>query len=429
MRKIEEVNGAYAYNLITDLIDYCGDVKRYSQHKDQPATFSQNFSPNNIRRLILSGDGARIYFHVPIKGSYVRDKAFSDSMKVNITNCLYLPDYKPMIWSLADRVCSSVEEVIICTQNKGGIDLSRELDFEGLLSNRKRKSGDVKSDISERYKRLAYFTIVNCDINTLISNQEVHTCNKPLSLISETNFVKSNSSSITKFKDDWYNYYGSTSTYSFDNAGSPLNNHFKEIKDKAAESKKSIEVAKIKEQRLKGISEEFDKEYKKYQGMYSCMRNLAVILAQEGTNYISRGISPLQVGSFSLPQKLKDEFSKISDKDECKKFISNMKISSTSIYSSLVNWFLENTSKLNSSYKLTTKLFLDTMDRSVFVPDTSKKYLTDLGVEFKGANMIDSTSNICCYSCLLFITDAGKHDMSKYYLKDTWMKYFKGGAE
>ena len=426
MRRIEEINGAYAYNLVTDLIDYCGDVKRNSQHRDQPATFSQNFSPNNIRRLILSGSGARIYFHVPVKGVYIRDKAFSDAMQVNIVKCMYQPDYKPMIWALADRVCSSIEEVIICTQNKGGIDLSRELDFEGLLSNRRGKSSDVKSDISARYRRLAYFTIVNCDIGTLVSNQDVRNCNKPLSLISETNFVKSNSVSITKFKDDWFNYYGTTSTYSFDNAGSPLNNHFKEVKDKAAELKKSIEVAKIKEQRLKGISEEFDKEYKKYQGMYSCARKLAVILAQEGTNYISRGISPLQVGSFTLPQRLKDEFSKISDKDECKKFIANMKISATNIYSSLVSWFLENTLKLSSSYKLTTKLFLDTMDRSVFIPD---KYSNILDVEFKGANMVDSTSNICCYSCLLFITDAGKHDMSKYYMKDTWMGYFKGGAE
>ena len=103
-----------------------------------------------------------------------------------------------------------------------------------------------------------------------------------------------------------------------------------------------------------------------------------------------------------------------------------MKISATNIYSSLVSWFLENTLKLSSSYKLTTKLFLDTMDRSVFIPD---KYSNILDVEFKGANMVDSTSNICCYSCLLFITDAGKHDMSKYYMKDTWMGYFKGGAE
>ena len=249
-KRVSQVGGDYCFNLVNSLIDYKGDVARNGKRGDGQIIYSPDFSPNNIRRLILSADGVRIDFHVSVDGRLSKVKPFSDTDKRNLNQCLMLPDYKPMIWALADRVCSSIEEVIICTQNSTCADLSRELNFEGLLRNRVGNTSDVKQAVSSRYKRLAYFTIVNCDIITLVKNTEVASCNSPFKMISETEFVKS-CASITKFKEDWYNYYGHTSAYSLDDRGSRLNEHFKKIRADIEDSKKKSAVNGLKEKRLK----------------------------------------------------------------------------------------------------------------------------------------------------------------------------------
>lgn len=426
-KRVSQVTKDYCFNLINSLIDYRGDVARNSKRNDEQNVYSSDFSPNNVRRLILSGDGARIDFHVSVDGRLSKVKPFSDLERKNLGVCLSMQDYKPMLWAIADRVCSSIEEVIICTNNTYGLDLSKELNFEGLLRDMYRGT-DIKEAISSRYKRLAYFTIVNCDIQTLVSNAEVKTCNNPLKLVSETDFVKG-CASVTKFKSDWYNYYGTTSAYSMDSKGSKLNEHFKTIKTSIEERKRKSEVDELKEVRLKGISEKFDKAFKNYKGVFSSIHQLSVILKTEGTNYLSRGISELSLGSFSSPDKMKEEFSKLNGRDECESFIKNMVTYSSTMYSNLTAWFFDNIIKLNSEYKLAIDLLLSTMNRSIVVPPEYASKVKCLNTEFKGINMPDSTSNICCYACLVFITDVGGHNMSKYYLKDTWMKNFEGSAK
>lgn len=426
-KRVSQVTKDYCFNLINSLIDYRGDVARNSKCNDGQNVYSSDFSPNNVRRLILSGDGARIDFHVSVDGKLSKVKPFSDLERKNLGVCLSMLDYKPMLWAIADRVCSSIEEVIICTNNASGLDLSKELNFEGLLRD-KYKGTDIKEAISSRYKRLAYFTIVNCDIQTLVSNTEVKTCNNPLKLVSETDFVKG-CASVTKFKSDWYNYYGTTPAYSMDSKGSKLNEHFKTIKTSIEERKRKSEVDELKEARLKGISEKFDKAFKNYKGVFSSIHQLSVILKTEGTNYLSRGISELSLGSFSSPDKMKEEFSKLNGRDECESFIKNMITYSSAMYSNLTAWFFDNIIKLNSEYKLAIDLLLSTMNRSIVVPPEYASKVKCLNTEFKGINMPDSTSNICCYACLVFITDVGGHNMSKYYLKDTWMKNFEGSAK
>lgn len=421
------VGNDYCYNLVNPLIDYKGDIAKGNKN-DMKVSYSADFSPNNIRRLIISGDGVVVNFHIKVGNSLSKVKSFSDTDKARMVQCLYMDKYKPMLWVLAERVCSSVEEVIICTKNKGSIDLSRELDFSGLLKNKNGVS-DIKSAIMQRYPRLAYFTIVNCDIVSLRNNPEVLECTSPYKLISETNFVKSNSSSITHFRDDWYNNYGHHSVYSLDKDGSPLNNHFKEVKADFEKMKKDKALAEIKSNRLKEVSNEFDKTIKMYAGVYTCIKNLGIIIQSEGLNYISKDINRLNVKLLDLPDKLKEDFTKLTDKNDCSNFIKNIRNSSTIMYTYLSQWFFDSILKLKSDYPITVDILLSSMDRRIAVPPNCQNIVEQLGISFEGKNMASSVANICAYSCCLFITDVGEHNMTKYYDKSHWLKYFEGGNQ
>lgn len=426
-KRVSQIGGDYCFNLINTLIDYKGDVARNSKRNDGQILYSPDFSPNNIRRLILSADGAKIDFHISVDGRLSKVKAFSDMERMNLNKCLLMQDYKPMIWALADRVCSSIEEVIICVKNSTGADLGRELNFEGLLRNRISSNADVRQEIAKRYKRLAYFTIVNCDINTLVKSTEVMACNNSTKLISETEFVKS-CGSVTKFKSDWYNFYGHTSAYSLDNAGSPLNEHFKKVKVDIEETKKKLAVDSLKDERLKVTNDKFSKVLQNYSGVYNCIRRLSVIVSTEGICYLANGIEPLVPNTVASSDELKEQYAKLKTKDSCEDFIKNMITTSSSMYLSLATWFFNNLCSIKELYPLTFDLFINQMERRIAVPPNCVNLISQLGVEFKGVSMPDSTSNICCYACLAFITDCGEHNMSKYYLKDTWMKNFEGGT-
>lgn len=425
-KEIIPVDGSYCFNLVNPLIDYKGDVAK-NNNSDSIKSYSEDYSPNNIRRLILSGDGVEVHFHVEVEKSLYKRRVFSDIDKVKMRQSMCVEKYKPMLWVLAERVCSSIEEVIICTQNNGGMDLSRELDFSGLL---KRTNGvsDVKGAIMQRYSRLAYFTIVNCDIETLIRNPEVQSCFSPYKLISETNFVKS-CGKVTPFSLDWYMVYGHHSAYSLDKEGSRLNNHFKTVKAEFEKNKRNKAIKDSKEARLREVYKKFDKPFRNYRGIYTCVRNLSLILQKEGFNYLCEYLDLLNIKLPYSPDKLKEDFYKLSDRDDCEKFITNMSISSTSMYSALADWFFKGILKLKLKYKFTCNIFLDSMERRIVVPPNCKDTVEKIGFNFTGKDMSSSVANICAYSCLLFVTDVGEHDMSKYYEKSYWLGHFEGGVK
>lgn len=426
-KRVSQVGGDYCFNLINTLIDYKGDVLRNSKRSDGQIVYSPDFSPNNIRRLILSADGARIDFHVSVDGRLSRLKVFSDADKVNLCNCILMPDYKPMVWALADRVCSSIEEIIICTNNSTGVNLTNELNVSGLLRKGVSSTGDIKTEVSKRYKRLAYFTIVNCDIDTLLKNNEVVSCNNSLKMISETDFVKS-CGDLTRFKSDWFNYWGTTSAYSLDMKGSKLNEHFKKIRQDVEDLKKKNSINKIKSDRLKGVMEKYNKAMINYTGVYTCISKLNVILRTEGKNYMCYGIEDsVKVGSFRSPDTIKQEFDAL--KSDYEAFIKDITGASTSMYTSLASWFFNSLTHLKSLYPLTLTITLDDIERSIAVPPSCSNLVQTLGEDFKGVLLPDSTSNICCYTCKFFVTNLGLHNMKKYHNKDIWMKEFKGGAE
>lgn len=430
-RRMEVITGDYCFNLLNSLVDYCGDARRKLNSNSNNFMYSEDYSPNNIRRLILSGDGARIDFHVSVNGKMSKTRVFSDSERSKMQECLYNEKYKPMTWVLAERVCSSIEEIIICTNNVGGVDLSRELNVEGLLKNYKSSSvngnNNIKEVISSRYKRLCYFTVVNCSISELISNEEVRNCTSYSSMISETDFVSSRSNIESFKKDDWYNFYGYSSVYSLDRDGSRLNNHFNNVKSKIASDNRQDAIKKIKESRFKEFEDKFNKAYKNYKGVYDCIRKLYVIFSVEGSTYIASDVKMFDISKFESPDKVKSKYDSLESKDKLGEYIKSITISTTSMYSVLVNWFLNGLNTIKSKYPLTFDILLDTIDKNITIPPSCSSM--ELSKYFRNCSMSDSTANVCSSSCIAFITDASVHDMNKYYTKDTWYENFKGGIK
>lgn len=272
-----EVSNKYCYDMVSSLIDYRGDIAK--NIKSGEKNYSDDFSPNNIKRLIISGDGIKLDYHVEISGLKHKVKLFQDMAKQKVKACVELPDYKPMLWAIADRVCSSIEEVIILTESESGVDLSKELNLEGLMSGRTSIGGNSLKDIGQRYKRLAAFTIVKTDLQSYLADSELSNINRTKKLASDTEFIKSRGN-ITKLKEDYWKYYGSTSAYVFDGQDSRLNTYFREtIKEKEQEEKEEG-INKLRRERLGTQLEETEKLLEKYKGLSVCVIKYSKLLQE-----------------------------------------------------------------------------------------------------------------------------------------------------
>lgn len=419
--------GSYAYDIVVDLIDYCGDVRRNNARKDQAPTYSPDFSPNNIRRIVLSAEGVYLTLHVPYKGR----KTFSKSLSsVSLGKGMMSEGYKPMIWALADRVCSSIEEIIICVNSESGLSLSSELNFDGLLS-RHHYKGDIKSNIMQRFKRLAYFTVLNCTINELLSDKEVRgLSNDPYNLVSDTNFARSHIMNCTQMHEDWYKYYGSASVYDLDRKGSRLNTHFNEVKSGILEKKKSIEVAKLKKERTSTLTAEFDKEYFKYNGIFACTAILQKQIQKRGTNYLASDIQPLVLSTetYCLPSKYKEDFDKAKSTDEYNKIIKDIKVHTLLLYRDLCNWFLSGLSSIYKVEPLSVKIMSDALDKRIYVPKELSSLAEGIGLSLEGKKLPDSVANICTSACSFFLADDDLASLTNLRSKTNWISSFKKGV-
>ena len=54
----KEITGTYAFDTGYSLIDYCGDCKAGKN------VYSPSFSPNNIKRLVISPDKIEVFYHI-----------------------------------------------------------------------------------------------------------------------------------------------------------------------------------------------------------------------------------------------------------------------------------------------------------------------------------------------------------------------------
>lgn len=426
------MSGDFLYKEVLSLVDYCGDIAKTKNGNE--VVYNQDFSPNNIKRLVISPDAVMVFYHIATR--------HCPKFKVKMINPMmlqaiqYMEDYVPLTAVLyADRICASIEEVIILSSsNNGDVSLTtRELDFSSMLKTYKSGSTDIVDSIRSRYKRLYSYTVANTNFQSFMSWYQVALKQeKEGYLLSKQEFFDDAQKQIFH-EDDWYLGYGtSASFYDLDKEGSPLNKYFKATIAKIeSENKKSKVDESIKDE-VEKVRIKFEKELDLYRGTYRCIKRLKTMATTQGYKFMGlHGIvSSLDVSDALL---MKTKFTMESTKDygvlkdatgselsHINQNLATLKSRRMGLYSSLYTEFMQNIDRLYKEYPTMVKVMLKDFPKygvhgidSVLV----SPIFEELGISLTDGGFLHSVSIICWQYCRLFVSPNGK-SISEY-VKDS----------
>lgn len=409
------VSGSKLYDMTLPLIDYCGDIR--GNHEG----YSQKYSPNNIRRLYISPDGAMVMYHVNVgKG---KRKAISFNSEV-VQECSSMPDYKPIIHVLSsDRVCASVEDVVICTgSNNGAVLDMREMDFSGLIKSYKGRGSDIKQQIMNRYKRLNSFIIYTGTITSFLNNtRDVDSADR---VLTDSKFVSSSCQIELFHNKDWYKNYGfSAKFYALDRQGSPLNNHFIKVAEVITKREEESGYEAFKKERVKGLQANFDDAYAKALNLIKGYTRLKIMESKNGASYLGVSLpSPaflilMQAESLKNKPNLVKTIEASGSSKEVLEY--NIKVCNeycASTYSVMIETLLKGLTQVYKIYPLTITELLNELDRAIKVPANLQSYNSQLPKQLEGVRWINSVANMCAMLGFLCIANFSQLD------GEAWLK-------
>lgn len=409
------VSGSKLYDMTLPLIDYCGDIR--GNHEG----YSQKYSPNNIRRLYISPDGAMVMYHVNVgKG---KRKAISFNSEV-VQECSSMPDYKPIIHVLSsDRVCASVEDVVICTgSNNGAVLDMREMDFSGLIKSYKGGGSDIKQQIMNRYKRLNSFIIYTGTITSFLNNtRDVDSADR---VLTDSKFVSSSCQIELFHNKDWYKNYGfSAKFYVLDRQGSPLNNHFIKVAEVITKREEESGYEAFKKERVKGLQANFDDAYAKALNLIKGYTRLKIMESKNGASYLGVSLpSPaflilMQTESLKNKPNLVKTIEASGSSKEVLEY--NIKVCNeycASTYSVMIETLLKGLTQVYQIYPLTITELLNELDRAIKVPANLQSYNSQLPKQLEGVRWINSVANMCAMLGFLCIANFNQLD------GEAWLK-------
>lgn len=410
------VKGDYLYNQVLPLIDYCGDIRRGN------GNYSHRFSPNNIRRLILSPDGAMVFYHINTGAGLMKNVGFNPNF---VYSCCIQPDHVPMLHVLsADRVCASIEEIVFCQRGMNNGTLGdNEFELTGLIKGYKGGSSDLKQVIMQRFKRLHAFIISPDDVKTFLGNTQ--DCNSSFKTLTSSEYVRGTCQVLLFNEQDWYKHYGSSAKYyDLDRQGSPLNNHFNKVMETIEKNKKAESLNNYKKERTKGISEEFDKEYKKAMNMLKALgKFLSMYKASEGCVFDVKipivkqvYLHPVDGYTFKTPILTEPKDANMSEADVYKYNITKLKGFCNNLYFELFEKAVTNLSVINQTYPTCKELILSLADGAIKPAPNFDAILEHLGCNFNGTRWNDSVANL--FVLLSFECLNGNEGLDK----EVWMK-------
>lgn len=409
------ISGSRLYDMTLPLIDYCGDVR--GNHEG----YSQKYSPNNIRRLYISPDGSLVMYHVNVgKG---KRKAISYNADV-VYECSSLPDYKPIIHVLSsDRVCASIEDVVICTgSNNGAVLDMREMDFTGLIKSYKGGGTDIKQQIMNRYKRLNSFIVYNGTLTDFLNRtRDVDTADK---VLTDSQFVASSCQIELFHNTDWYKNYGfSAKFYSLDRQGSTLNNHFVKVAEVMSKRNEEAGLEAFKKEKIKGVQSTFDETYNKALNLVKGYTRLKIMQSKNGISYFNIQLpEPTFLilmktkGLENTPNMVKLIEASGSDKEVLEYNTKVCKEFCASFYSVVLESLLKGLVAIQDVYPLTVMEILNEFDRAIKVPAYLQTYNSKLPKQFEGVRWLDSIANLCILLGVISIADFKQID------KEAWLK-------
>lgn len=441
----KEITGTYAFDTGYSLIDYCGDCKAGKN------VYSPSFSPNNIKRLVISPDKIEVFYHIN------RGRQSVALQPIYYQRSTELKDFKPMLALLYDiRVCTSVEEIIMLknSSNQQITLTSQELEFSGLVKGYQGKGSSINDKIKNRYKRLRYFTVLNLNYqqyNSLLQDTKSKG-EKYDTFHDNPRFKKYVLADEAIDNPDWYSkdtFSGGSATYYPDMDGSDgtLRKHFNSIKSKIDASKKKEGIDKLKSERNKESNDRLKKALSTYKAVCECHKRL-LNACKQGVNVLcdkskldSILIIPIQLYNCDVVTKDSYNLSPLLDSksevDAINYNLTNLSKEMKRIYASVLNYFLES---LTNQGVVTQKVLMkgyvnktDNGNRALLIPKTdnlmqmNEILKNNTGNCFEGSSFTDSFANLYSLFSIMFLSNTCEKSVAQFKDKNYWMNILTGG--
>lgn len=412
------------YNIAFNVIDYCGNIAKGNSN------YSEYFSPNNIRRLIISPDVVRAEFYISVPNiGLMKQVNIPSSMLQQLE---YMEGYVPIVQIIAtERICSSIEEIVfLINSNDGQTRLGpQEYDFASLVTSYNRRSGDLLDTIKKRYVRLRYITIANISMNQFMSLKRDKS-----TVIGELPPMQG-VSEIKKIHDeeDWYKHWGNPAaakTYpTMDAVGGHLHNFFQDYIKKVVALEKQKSIDDYKNKRYDADKKRFETELKRFEVIIKLRNRLRKVINEHGyISGVSKGLNFLDVpelieypdmkpypnvkpkGNMNLGEVYK--FNEEAIKTYTKEFV---RVFATS--------FILMLHEFMTQYPVTFRTMTHSAETTVVVPNevlTQASELSRQGYILDGTSIMASVVNICYLTCLFFVEKASPKFSPSFITRSFW---------
>lgn len=158
-------NNPVCVDVFTSLVDLEGTLRENRLKNSSP-----DYTPNNIRRVIISPDCVCVHYYYPIngnKGSGLTKQIMVDKAKLYKAYGVDSQDYCPITSAFVTNPCNGIEEIIWLTRsnfNDRPLDEREYANESNLLKNYK-DNGNFLEALSRRYSRLRGYTVVDMSYN------------------------------------------------------------------------------------------------------------------------------------------------------------------------------------------------------------------------------------------------------------------------
>lgn len=386
-----------------------------------------DYSPNNIRRIIISPEGVGVFYYVE------RHTIFRIFPLMSYAQASKQPDFKPMLKNLyTNRQLTSIEEIVILTTGSNGQVMLHpdEYSIQTIIGKRGATSFE---GCKNSYKRLRYITVIN---NVCFSRFAQAIKGLKFDFISELDIFRSYAQ-INEIwgSNEYYKQNGisikSRETYpAMDGAGGKLVKYFESVRVQKEKELKSSVIAEQKAEATKGLRADFDKIYKDYTFAVSCNGRLLSFINKYGFNALTTQDTILTVvkadikkfSSMKVNEKIVNLIDCSNDKEALEFNIKSLREAIQRIYLLLAKDLYTRILNLGD---YTAKIIMDNCE-CVVAPKgnelaiLNQKIQNKAGKSFKGESVLDSIANACAYTCRYFISSYADN-LDRFYEKQFWI--------
>ena len=397
-----------------------------------------DYSPNNVKTLIISPDGVCVMYHC---GKRPTMKRFN----INDYIASYSnpqAKYKPMLSVLyAGHQITSIEEIIIVAiGTNGSACLCPDEANLGILIGP--RSYYSLEGLKKAYKRLRYGTMVN-NMNFITLLGYISKMDSSKDFISDYDFMSGASKTEVWGSNEYYLNNGlsiaSSKAYpNMDGANGKLRNHFNKIKERKLAEVKQEEISKVVHERNQGLISTFEELMKKYDFYYTCYNRLNKIVRVCGYNSFSSlgyTFKPIKAELKECTGVNKNTVDLIPCNNEKEALEYNIEVIKATVpmfYEAVLVDFYSRVLDLATSRRETARILLRNMDCIVAgniprISTITKQIAEQTEVEFKGGSMTNSFVIACACTCKFFVYKKNDKFNSNYESKSTWLEVNNNG--